>query len=610
MGKLKIWGAASMASFLAATCLLVSSQAQALSPPLVDKAEIVFSNGGRILSMQADGSGRTVLTHPDLGEGEYDDGDESPEISPDGSRLLFLRTNEDQDDVYTYDLMVASRQGADPASIVRGESSNDAVGATFVDSPTWSADGQSIFYLEMTYRKSMLTTRVVRVNTSGSARLVLASRRVNYKELKYVNGQVRSRDAALYTGVDASPDGTRLLIDMTSLFYKSGLASDLVALDLATNKVSTLEKSAEEGSWSPDGSQIAFTSERQRKDEDCYESFCEYQSKVFVMNADGSGAHPVVRDSKSGDEESPSWSGDSTRIAFSSNRNDPEADFFSMEVYSVGADGSCLTWLTNGSPFSISAQWAPEPLSSDPGTCGDAGREPLVDSALFASPVSSDEPAYWLGPVFKGMAPLYFPSGSGFGGGFNQYGDCVSYDPAVCHDRTEVTVISRTACMSPITARLQRGAFAGLKEKRGALLFGSAKSGWSNPVIATGQSVVSMHAYGPRGGLSVTKTAPIVKEAFGQLRLSGTDEPIAFFPEAKLNRTDVNVAARIAAKVKRAGSVRKLDESTKGISARQIRSSLRFNAAVRRLGDVKTVKCPRRKVYFDRAVAYPLFTAP
>ena len=108
----------------------------------------------------------------------------------------------------------------------------------------------------------------------------------------------------------------------------------------------------------------------------------------------------------------------------------------------------------------------------------------------------------------------------------------------------------------------------------------------------------------------MTKTAPIVKEAFGQLRLSGTDEPIAFFPEAKLNRTDVNVAARIAARVKRAGSVRKLDESTKGISARQIRSSLRFNAAVRRLGDVKTVKCPRRKVYFDRAVAYPLFTAP
>lgn len=47
MGKLKIWGAASMAS-LAATCLPALFRV-VLSPPLVDKAEIVFSNGGRIL---------------------------------------------------------------------------------------------------------------------------------------------------------------------------------------------------------------------------------------------------------------------------------------------------------------------------------------------------------------------------------------------------------------------------------------------------------------------------------------------------------------------------------------------------------------------------------
>lgn len=119
-------------------------------------------------------------------------------ISPDGSRLLFLRTNEDQDDVYTYDLMVASEEGADPASIVRRVFERrrwrDFRGLPNVVSR------RSIDLLPGDdLPKVHAHDPVVRVNTSGSARLVLASRRVNYKELKYVNGQVRSRDAALYT---------------------------------------------------------------------------------------------------------------------------------------------------------------------------------------------------------------------------------------------------------------------------------------------------------------------------------------------------------------------------------------------------------------------------
>jgi len=577
---------------LAGSCFL-AAPAGALSPPPVDRAEIVFSNGGRIVSMQADGSGRTVLTHPDLGDGEYDDGDASPEISPDGSRMLFIRTNEDRDDVYKYELMVASRQGANPLPILKGASSNDSKNSRILYSATWSADGQSIFYVEINYRRTTLNSRIVRVKADGTGRKVLATERVDYRKLESSN--FRPRDFMFYSGVDASPDGRKLLVGRSGMFFKPGLISELRVMNLATGKMRILEKVAEAGTWSPDGSKIAFTSQRQRRDEQCYESSCDYQSKIFVMKADGSGARPLIRDSRSGDEYSPKWSSDSSRIAFSSNRNSPESDSFGMEIYSVGVDGSCLTWLTNGSPPSGTPNWAPGGLDANPGSCGSAGRKPFVESALFATPPGSEMTTYWLGPVFRGMAPLYFTYGDMTDSGFNQYGDCVSWDPEVCHRRPEVTVITKPVCRSQISNRLEMGTLAGVKEKKGALLFGSTGSGWKNPLIATGRSVVSLGAYGPNGGLSIDRVARIAGDAFDALRPAGTDQPVDRLPEAILNRNDIRKASRVAAQVARAGSVRKLDESSRRLNFRQIRSYLQFDRSIRSLGGVRTVACASRQ---------------
>ena len=364
-----------------------------------------------------------------------------------------------------------------------------------------------------------------------------------------------------------------------------------MVLNLATMKMRTIEKVAENGAWSPDGSKIAFTSQRQRRDEYCYESSCEYQSKIFVMRADGTGARPLIRDSRSGDEISPKWSADSSRIAFSSNRNDPEADSFGMEIYSIGVDGKCMTWLTNGAPSSNTPDWAPEDIDPSPGACGGAGRKPIVDSALFSSPAGSEMTTYWLGPVFRGMAPLYLTIGGPSNTGFNQYGDCVSWDPTVCHKRPEVTVITKPVCRSQISNRLEQGTLAGIRKKKGALLFGSVNTGWKNPLVATGRSVVSFGAYGPTGGLSVNRVALIAKDAFDALRPAGTDQPSAQLPEAKLNRNDVRKAARVRFQVDKAGSIRTLDRSSRRLNARQIRGYLRFHRAIQHLGDVQTVAC-------------------
>jgi Tol biopolymer transport system component len=59
-------------------------------------------------------------------------------------------------------------------------------------------------------------------------------------------------------------------------------------------------------SWSPDGSQIAFTSDR------------EVDWEIFIMNADGSGQTNITgpNQSLSYDDKNPDWSPDGTRIVF------------------------------------------------------------------------------------------------------------------------------------------------------------------------------------------------------------------------------------------------------------------------------------------------------
>ena len=93
--------------------------------------------------------------------------------------------------------------------------------------------------------------------------------------------------------------------------------------------------------WSPDGSKIAFTSYRAGGGE------------IFVMNADGSG---VVRltDNAAYDRH-PKWSPDGTRIAFESQ---PSAGDWEIKV--MNADGSGVTQVTNNSSGDFEPDWSPD----------------------------------------------------------------------------------------------------------------------------------------------------------------------------------------------------------------------------------------------------------
>ncbi len=90
------------------------------------------------------------------------------------------------------------------------------------------------------------------------------------------------------------------------------------------------------------GGRIAFTSDRDGS----------YYSNIYVMNSDGSSVVRLTNNQVY--ESSPVWSPDGTRIAFDSDRDD------NREIYVMKADGSEQTRLTNYPGLDAEPVWSPD----------------------------------------------------------------------------------------------------------------------------------------------------------------------------------------------------------------------------------------------------------
>ena len=101
-------------------------------------------------------------------------------------------------------------------------------------------------------------------------------------------------------------------------------------------------------SWSPDGTMIAFASSQGEADE------------IFVMNADGLNKLRLA-DSPGGIDDDafrPTWSADSSKIAFTSDRDSDVVR--NVDIYVIGADGTGLVRFTGQSAQDHSPIFSPD----------------------------------------------------------------------------------------------------------------------------------------------------------------------------------------------------------------------------------------------------------
>lgn len=571
--------------FMVLGAMSLTGSASAETPSQNSEARIVFSNGGRIIQINADGTGRKVLTHRGKartpGTFELPTGDRFPSVSPDGRRVLFSRdvgeSLPDNEFLFRGKNMLLNLGSGKVREVLPGNRS-----VTF-SNLAWLPGTDRVLASRTVDGKKAQSRSVVSVRLDGSGlRTILRFRDYPYNFPKDDWNFEAAR-------LSASPDGQSFLLTSMDIWSEFGYRLELV--DVATGKRKLISKKAHSGSWAPDGSRFVFVRDRKGLEACDWDFDCTPSGDLFTAAADGTGVRRLTSTNR--DEASPTFSPGGSRIVFSGTMH-RVTDRTTAELFSMNADGSCAVWLTNGSPASQDPAVVPGTVEFEaPDNCRATARPALVETRLNQYPVKKDfGRRLWLGPE-SSQGLLSMDSAYSFFG-FTVYGDCPDFRLFGCPPGA--TLAASSVCIDAgdwastvaylvraDSAKKRRGIWAVQNRSRGeqAIWWTTVFSGrWITRI-----SGAMRPAEGPVSDLGPRAQLRLVRE----LRPRGS-QPGGRLPRLVIPRFDLGLARNISRQVRRS-SVAEVAARYR-VNARKIRQFVSFRSNLRKLGTYGVTNCP------------------
>ena len=259
----------------------------------------------------------------------------APAWSPDGKRIAFQSVRNGHYEMYTVNL-----DGAELTKLTTFVGPDDALGDGF---PSWSPDGLKIVFesrRDGLGRENQIPEDAVHISEPNI--VVMSSDGSDLTMLR--NGHWPRW----------SPDGKKILFQSVGdkLFIAPGEPFPTMGIYVMNQKGRDIRRLTNQkadsliGCWSPDGKQIAFTSNRD------YEPHDVTNLDLYLMNADGSEPRRLTQ--SEGQKNCPSWSPDGEWIAFYQSSHKGRSS-----LWLIKPDGSNLTRLTGKKHDACFPTWCP-----------------------------------------------------------------------------------------------------------------------------------------------------------------------------------------------------------------------------------------------------------